>query len=307
MKQPTRRPNIIWIFGDQHRAQALGYEGDPNVATPNLDRLATEALLPRGIAGCPLCCPYRGSLLTSRYPHKCVPGHGDPLPEGMPTVAGEFREAGYDTAYFGKWHLGGIHAGPQRLTLATVPRSVRGEFQRWIGYDNNNSQYDTWVHGHDEKGYEIPHYRLDGYETDVLTDMLVDYVTEHASQEEDTSEAKPFFAVLSVQPPHDPYVAPEDFMRRHNAGSIQHRKNVPEVEWVREQASRELAGYYAMIENLDWNVGQVRDALWKTGAIENTHVIFFSDHGEMHGSHGQFRKTIPFQESLRVPMMFGGG
>lgn len=203
--------------------------------------------------------------------------------------------------------MGGISGGEQRLTLGTVPRSLRGGFQRWIGYDNNNSQYDTWVHGHDEKGTEIPHYRLDGYETDILTDMLIQYVTEHKDSEQSPGDVRPFFAVLSVQPPHDPYVAPAEFMRRHNAGMIRHRRNVPDVEWVRERASRELAGYYAMIENLDWNVGRVRDALWKTGMAEHTHVIFFSDHGDMHGSHGQFRKTIPYQESIRVPMMIGGG
>ncbi|TFH05621.1 MAG: hypothetical protein E4H09_01690 [Spirochaetales bacterium] len=303
MADSESQPNVIWIFGDQHRAQALGYEGDPNVYTPNLDRLSNEALLPTGISGCPLCCPYRGSLLTGRYPHECVPGHEHPLPEGMPTVAQPFQQAGYDTAYFGKWHLGGIKEKGQRATMATVPQALRGGFQRWIGYDNNNSQYDTWVHGHDEAGSQISHHRLEGYETDVLTEMLIEYVLRRSAG----TAAAPFFAVLSVQPPHDPYTAPQEYMRRHNAQSIRHRANVPDVAWVREQASRELSGYYSMIENLDWNVGRIRDALWDTGQMQNTHVLFFSDHGEMHGSHGQFRKTNPYQESIRVPMMIGGG
>ena len=312
----STRPNLIWIFGDQHRAQALGYEGDPNLCTPNLDRFATEALLPVGIGGCPLCCPYRGSLLTSRYPHECVPGHEDPLPADLPTVAQPFREAGYDTAWFGKWHLGGIHERDGRTAFATVKRELRGGFDTWVGYDNNNSQYDSWVHGHDESGTEIERYRLPGYETDALADLLIDYIRRHAASSAHgvepgggarTTDARPFFAALSVQPPHDPYVAPEPFMRAHNAGSIVFRPNVPEVGWVREQAGRELAGYYAMIENLDRNFGRIRHALDEAGLAENTHIVLFSDHGEMHGSHGLFRKTNPYQESIRVPMMIGGG
>jgi arylsulfatase A-like enzyme len=297
----ANRPNVIWVFGDQHRAQALGYEGDPNLNTPNFDRFANEALLPSGIGGCPLCCPYRGSLLTSRYPHDCVPGHEYPLPEGMPTIASPFREAGYRTAYFGKWHVGGFHEREGRAAFATIPPSMRGGFEQWLGYENNNSQYDSWVHGHDADGNEIPHYRLDGYETDVLTDNLIEYVEERAADDE------PFFAVLSVQPPHNPYTAPEQFMREHNAGSIQFRANVPEVDWVRERASRELAGYYAGIENLDWNFGRLREAISGVGLTDRTHIIFFSDHGDMHGSHGQFLKTNPYEESIRVPMMVGGG
>ena len=83
---PPRRPNAIWVFGDQHRAQACGFAGDANVHTPNLDRLAMEGVAFTGaVAGSPLCCPFRGSLLTGRYPHHCVPGHEYPLPAGQPT------------------------------------------------------------------------------------------------------------------------------------------------------------------------------------------------------------------------------
>jgi arylsulfatase A-like enzyme len=75
---------------------------------------------------------------------------------------------------------------------------------------------------------------------------------------------------------------------------------------VRQTARRELAGYYAQIENLDWNVGRVRQALIEAGISDETHVMFFSDHGDMHGSHGQFRKTCPWDESLRIPFIVGG-
>ena len=84
------------------------------------------------------------------------------------------------------------------------------------------------------------------------------------------------------------------------------RANVPDIPRVVEKARRELAGYYAMIENLDWNVGRIRAALEQAGLAHNTHIIFFSDHGDMHGSHGQFRKTNPWEESIRVPFIIGG-
>ena len=297
---PSRRPNVIWVFGDQHRAQALGCAGDPNLHTPHIDRLAVEGLSFNGVSGCPLSCPYRGSLLTSRYPHECVPGHEDPLPDGMPTIATAFNAAGYRTAWFGKWHVAGHHERDSRAGTAIVPRRLRGDFQQWLGYENNNSQWDCHVHGHDAGGAEIPLSRLPTFETDALTDLLLRYVEDRAA------DGEPFFAALSVQPPHDPYVCPAEWMGRHNPANIQLRPNVPHIPRVESQARRELAGYYGMIENLDHNLGRVRDALWRLGLIENTHLIFFSDHGDMHGSHGQLRKTNPYEESIRVPCIFGG-
>ncbi len=116
--------NAIWIFGDQHRAQALSCNGDPNLNTPNIDRLSAEGQnYERAVSGFPLCCPYRGSLLTSRYPHECVPGHEYPIPPEMPTVADVFNDHGFDTAYFGKWHLGGFKERDGRAAMYIIPLS----------------------------------------------------------------------------------------------------------------------------------------------------------------------------------------
>ncbi len=295
------QPNVLWIFGDQHRAQALGCNGDPNIHTPNIDRLASSGLTCDGaVGGSPLCSPYRGSLLTGRYPHHAVPGHEYAVPDGMPTVAEPFNQANYHTAYFGKWHIDGFKEREGRAAFHTIPRHRRGGFKSWLGYENNNAQWDCHVHGHDESGQEIAHYRLPGFETDELTNLTLDYLRTRAG------DGAPFFCALSVQPPHDPYEAPEEWMRRHTPGGVQLRANVPQVASVVERARRSLAGYYAMIENLDWNVGRIMTALAETQLIENTHVIFFSDHGDMHGSHGQFLKTNPYEESVRVPFIMGG-
>jgi arylsulfatase A-like enzyme len=292
------RPNVIWVFGDQHRRQALSCMGDPNVQTPNIDRMACDGVnFSAAVSGFPLCCPFRGSLLTSRYPHQCVPGHEYRMPSEQLTIAAPLREAGYHTAYFGKWHVDGWHERDGRAAMHIVPPERRGGFDVWTGYENNNAQWDSWVHGGD--GDDAFHYRLPGYETDCLTDLLLDYLN-------DRPENQPFFAVLSVQPPHDPYVAPADWMARHNPATLQLRPNVPPVRGVLERARRELAGYYAQIENLDWNIGRLLATLEETGQKDNTYVVFFSDHGDQHGSHGQFRKTGPFEESIGIPMVIWG-
>ncbi|MCB0158472.1 MAG: sulfatase-like hydrolase/transferase, partial [Caldilineaceae bacterium] len=169
----TARPNVIWIFGDQHRAQAVGYAGDPNVHTPNIDRLAAEGLTFTGaVGGCPLCSPYRGALLSGRYPHNSVPGHEQQLPPAQPTIAHAFNEAGYHTAYFGKWHVDGFHERDGRAAMHIVPPERRGGFQQWVGYENNNSQWDCWVHG--GAGDDAFHRPLPGYETDALTESVID-------------------------------------------------------------------------------------------------------------------------------------
>lgn len=294
------RPNLIWIFGDQHRAQAQSHMGDPNVSTPTLDRLCEEGVtFTRAVAGCPWCTPFRGSLLTSRYPHNTCPSTPAPLDPALPTIAQPFNDAGYDTAYFGKWHLDGPRPGGVPEAQRLIPRERRGGFQTWLGYENNNNQYFTCVHGH-RGAEETPLQRVPGYETDGLTDLLLEHLDARAA------DARPFFAVLSVQPPHTPYTAPAEFARHHRMGEVRLRPNVPDIPRVTERARRDLAGYYAMIENLDWNVGRVLDKLHASGLIENTHILFFSDHGDMHGSHGRWQKSTPWEESIRIPFIMAG-
>lgn len=286
-------PNVIWIFGDQHRAQAMGHMGDPNARTPTLDALAARGMsFPNAVSGCPWCCPFRGALLTSLYNHRSVYRTPMQLDPALPTVTDVFNAAGYRTAYFGKWHLDGGNG------KSFVPRERRGRFDTWIGYENNNAQYDCWVHGHDEEGrddHDPLAEKLPKYETDSLTDYLLDFL--------DRPHDKPFFTILSVQPPHDPHVAPPEYAERYDPDAIELRRNVPPVARVEERARKELAGYYAQIENLDWNVNRILEKLRTTGLDRETVVFFFSDHGDMQGSHGYVRKSSPWEESIRIPFL----
>lgn len=303
----TRKPNVLWLLGDQHRAQALGCMGDPNVKTPNIDRLAGDVGM-AAVAGCPLCTPFRGSLLTSRYPHRCTLGHDYAMPDGLPTVAEPFNRAGYRTAYFGKWHVDGCENREkgERAGKQFVRPERRGGFETWLAYENNNAQYDCWLHGHDAKGDPISLFQLPKYETDAIADLLIDYI-EDRGRERAAGDERPFFAVMSVQPPHSPYVAPEEFLARHKAEDVRLRPNVPPVPRIMEKARRSLAGYYAMIENLDWNIGRIAEALKKTGQLKDTYIVFFSDHGDMHESQARILKCVPWEESIRIPFIVSKG
>ncbi|TVR57933.1 MAG: hypothetical protein EA426_11105 [Spirochaetaceae bacterium] len=296
----VERPNVIWLFGDQHRHHATGWAGDPNLHTPNIDQLAHLGVRCRdgAVSGNALCCPFRGSLLTGVYPHRCIPRHEAPLPDGMPTIAEPFNRAGYDTAWIGKWHVDGGSERDGRLAFYIVPPERRGGFREWVGYENNNSQWDCWVHGGRDGATD--QWKLPGFETDALTDLFIDYLKRRVA-DPDT----PFFAALSVQPPHWPTQCPPEF-RRLRPDEVHLRANVPPGS-AGERLARDWGpGYYGLIENWDMNVGRVMTALRELEIAHKTHVLFFADHGEMLGSHGRNGKVTPHEESVRIPFVFGG-
>jgi len=111
---------------------------------------------------------------------------------------------------------------------------------------------------------------------------------------------------VDVQPPHDPYVGPSPWPERHTPSEIALRPNVPGLPRTADSARRDLAGDYALIENLDANLGCVRERLQQRGLLADTHLLFFSGHGDSHGSRGISRESDPCEESPWVPMIFGG-
>lgn len=296
---PYDRANVIWILCDQLRADALSYRGDRNVRTPNIDNLARQSVrFDRAVAGAPWCAPFRGSLLTSLYPNQNgvyrVPA---PLNPTIPTITKPLKEHGYHTAWVGKWHLDGSNENTH-----FVPPERRGGFDYWLGYENNNNQNETYVFG---TGNEKP-FLLPGYETDSLTDVFLDHLNEHCKNKNEEGKVQPFFASLSVQPPHDPYVPPHDIGDKEyfkHPEEIQLNPNVPQIKKIQDRSKMDLAGYYGMIENLDKNVGRVMQAVKDMGVERNTYIVFFSDHGDCHGAHGQVQKSSPWEESIRIPFL----
>ncbi|MCL2831771.1 MAG: sulfatase [Treponema sp.] len=298
------RANVIWILTDQLRGQAFGYRGDPNVRTPNIDNLAREGMcFNSAVAGAPWCCPFRGSLLTGLYPHQNgVTKTPSPLDPTIPIITGPFKAAGYHTSWIGKWHLDGSNNREHY-----VPSERRGNFDYWMGYENNNNQNEVYIYGTDG---EKPQ-RLLGYETDSLTDLFLEQIRKHIKTTASKDGYQPFFSVLSVQPPHSPYVPPTTpgFDYYHNPEKMQLRPNVPPVDWVKHEALLDYAGYYGMIENIDYNVGRIRMALKELDIDRDTYIIFFSDHGDCLGSHAQWEKSSPWEEAIKIPFiisMVGG-
>jgi arylsulfatase A-like enzyme len=269
--RPAKKPNIIFLFTDQHRAQSLGWNGDTNLSTPGLDNLARNGtVFSRAVAGTPWCTPFRGALHTGQYPHitGCdrTPSRLDP---SIPTLADAFNAAGYHTAHVGKWHLSGSNSCDH-----LVPPLERGRFQYWMGYENNNKQNDVWIYGTD---HEEPR-RVEEYETRALSKIFLQHITQHVREGENKNEAyQPFFAVLSVQPPHSPYVPPHGRSTKSLA-NIKLRPNVPRVKRIEEKTRRDIAGYSAMVEEIDTMVSRIREELHSLDIDRETYIFYLSDH-----------------------------
>lgn len=287
--QASRRPNIVFVWADQWRAAATGYAGDPNVKTPNLDRLESVSFnFTHAVSACPVCTPFRGSLMTGQRPTTNGMFLNDAhLSDNAVTIAKVLDAAGYKTGYIGKWHLNG------RGRLSYIPPENRQGFEYWKAcectHDYNHSIYFADAD---------PMRRIwPGYDAFAQTDDACGYISS------DAKSGKPFALFLSWGPPHNPYgTAPEEFQKLYDPATIQLRPNVP--PGLADKTRKELAGYYAHCSALDKAIGQIWQTLKESGAEENTILVFTADHGDMLGSHGMERKQKPWDEALRVPMLW---
>lgn len=286
-------PNILWIVTTQWRAQACGYAGDPNARTPCLDALAATAVnYAQAVTPHPFGPFARAALLTGvPSPQNGVRDYFDPLPADARTVAHRLGEAGYATAFFGKWHLaprdpvaplvGEAHA------RTMVPPERRGGFAFWEGFESGFLLNDPWLHG---TARPEP-VRVRGYQSDVVGGRAAAWIAARDG-------GRPWFAVASVEAPHPPYGAPSADIVPPAPGGIVLPANVPRGGAAEARARAELAGYYAHIAATDRAVGRLVRA-----AGADTVVVFTSVHGDMHGAHGLFRKGWPHEESVRVPLL----
>jgi len=284
-----RKPNVVFVLADQWRAQACGYTGDPNLQgkTPVLDRLASESVdFTHAVSCCPVCTPYRASLITGQYPLT----HGLFLNDvclstKATSIAQAYARAGYDTAYIGKWHLDGHGRS------AYIPPERRQGFDYWkvleCTHAYNRSPYYA---GND------PSLRVwEGYDVMAQTRDAQAYIAGQAKQ------AKPFLLILSWGPPHNPYeTAPAQYKAMFDAGQIVLR---PNVTGDPAGPRKDLAGYYAHIAAMDRCLGELLKTLDDAGLRDDTIFVFTSDHGDMLGSHGMIRKQKPWDESIRVPLL----
>jgi len=321
MAQSSSKPNVIVCLCDQLRAFEVGCYGNSVVKTPNIDRLAREGV--RFEVACsnnPVCTPGRSILLTGQYSRTCqgmLVNCGEPVPERVqlpgPTLAEAFKEAGYDTALIGKWHI------------APEPATVGFDF---AVYPHHAHRY-TGQTFHRSDGEDVV---IDGFTTDYEIEELGKNIRQHRDPE---SSSGPFFLFHNISQPHMPLDdAPERIKTMYSRDEVPLRPNVFEdgrmahdENWFRiylydylyyqkhlpyTEAPlkdgfdlRDLTAlYYGTTTWTDDQVGALVGLLERNGILDNTIIVFTSDHGDNLGSHQFFNKDLLYEESIRIPMIF---
>lgn len=249
------RPNVVLILTDDQGWGDLSLHGNrndgpPHLATPHLDALARSGAQAERFFVSPLCAPTRASLLTGRYHPRTgttsVSGGRERMRTEELTLGEVFKEAGYATGLFGKWHNG-----------EHFPEDPNGQgFDEFLGFcaGHWNNYFDTELQHNQEK------IRTKGYLTDVLTDAALEFIEKNKSRRGD---ARPFFCYVPFNAPHSPFQVPDRYFEKHKAKGL----------------SDEVASVYGMVENVDDNVGRILAHLEKLGLAENTIVVFLTDNG----------------------------
>ena len=292
-RRAARKPNIVYVFSDEHRWQSMSFAEMPQVHTPTMARMAAEgAHFSRCISNYPVCSPYRAMLMTGRWPYRTgmIDNNLELSPHQI-TLGKVFQHAGYHTGYIGKWHLG-----------ATTDA-------RPFGFDT--SLIWTSLGKHREGGVFHPAdgepQKTTGYNATLMTNQALAYMEERRDE--------PFFLMLSLHPPHATFTdAPDAKKALYPEGSLPYRPNVPKATvgdsdgdriWDRNSWPH-YQGYHAHISAVDDELGRILDALDQLGMADNTYVVYSSDHGSMMGSHGLGSKRQPYEESIRVPFLVAG-
>jgi len=274
-----KRPNILFLFSDDHHFQCLRAAGNPHIHTPNLDRLAQRVFFRNGQVSTPQCCPSRGILLSGleTYQSGLLSNGQTYFKEGIgPTVIEQLKRSGYDTALIGKWHIQPL---PAECGFAKAPLWLRGGASL---YQNPSLR----------RGLDGKEEVVKGHITDLFTDTAIDYLN---------TAREPFFLWLAYNAPHTPWYAGSRYREQYRAvipPPAHPTKDVPFFDWPT---------YYAVITHLDEAIGRLIAMLEKRGLWDNTLVFFLGDNGYLCGTKGLQGKVYPWEESIRVPFLVSGG
>ena len=312
----NREPNILFIMADDHAANAISCYGSRINRTPNIDRIAAEgACFENCFCTNAICSPSRASILTGQYSHiNGVYTLADSLDESRRNVAKILKEAGYQTAVIGKWHLHSVPSG----------------FDYWnIIPDEDHHGQGRYMNPILSEMGKIKQYK--GYVTDIITDLTIKWL-------KNRDENKPFFLLCHHKAPHRPWdpdpkhakmyeneTIPEpgnlldDYKNRSRAAAnakmkigedLKPRdlKQAPPpglkgpalVKWAYQ---RYIKDYLRCVASIDDNIGRLLDFLEKEGVARNTIVIYTSDQGMFLGEHGYFDKRFMYEESIRMPFI----
>ncbi len=302
--QEFQHPNVVLIITDDQGYGDLGFTGNPHVKTPVLDNFARESIRFNRFYVSPVCAPTRASLMTGRYSLRTgvrdTYNGGAMMATEEITLAEMLKTAGYHTGLFGKWHLGDnypFRPGDQGFDESLIHLSggmgQPGDFTTFFKGDSSYFDPVLWYNG-EQKGYE-------GYCSDIFADEAIDFI--------EKNHGKPFFCYLSFNAPHTPLQVPEKYYDMYKnidpvSGFENDNRPFPVMSEKDKEDARKV---YAMVTNIDDNVGKVLHKLEELEIADNTLVIFMTDNGPQQlryvaGMRG--RKGSVFRGGVRVPFFF---
>ena len=292
------RPNIIFYFSDQQRWDTVNEE-----ATPNLMQLAREGIQFENSYTCqPVCGPARACLQTGMYATQCgCYWNGVPLPQTIRPMAEYFNEAGYETAYVGKWHLasdrlpnGGFHC-----EKTAIPKERQGGYKNWW---RAADVLEFTSHGYDGYVFDAEGNQIDfkGYRADCINDFALEYLDQKTSDD-------PFFLFISQLEPHHQndrhcYEGPKETVEKFRDYPIP-----PDLSFLEGDYEKMYPDYMAAINRLDENVGRLVAKLKEKGLYENTILIYTSDHGSHFKTRNLEYKRSCHDSATHTPLIIRGG
>jgi N-acetylglucosamine-6-sulfatase len=312
--QPPPRPNIVFVLVDDMRWDEMRVSGHPFIDTPNMDRLAREGIrFTNAFATTPLCSPSRASFLTGQYAHtNGIVDNTARASHDLPTFPRELQKAGYRTGFFGKWHMGN-------------DASPRPGFTHWVAMPGQGEAIDPHLNV-DGKALQA-----EGYVSDVLTDYVDRFIQ--------GAGAEPFLVYLAhkaIHPniiqrddgstgpvPGQPggFVAAERHRGRYAGRTMPRRPNafkppigkpallrqigtLPPLGRETATTDDEMRGRAEMLLGVDDSLGRILATLERRGALDNTVVVFTSDHGYFYGEHGlNEERRLAYEETIRIPLL----
>jgi choline-sulfatase len=315
--QTRRKPNFLFILADDHAGYVLGCDGNRDARTPNLDRLAAEGVrFAAHHCNSPVCTPSRQSFLTGQLPHAAgVTVLSTPLAVDKPTLARQFKKAGYQTAVFGKMHFNrpaepGLHGFDVMMTEEEITKAWTTDVSPRALPANIRTKPAQWRPFRDPARIWLNADRLPLARYD--EESRGTYIARKAVQYLEENRNRQFALWTSFQEPHSPFDFPAEDRDLFPVNRFQVPRVGPEDAWQIPKVFRDLsdddkrgiaAAYYTSVAFLDRNIGRVLDALRRLRLDEDTFVVYMADHGYSLGQHGRFEKHCGYEPALRVPLM----
>ncbi|MFC2123574.1 arylsulfatase [Bacteroidota bacterium] len=320
----SQKINILFLMDDQHRGDCIGADGADWIQTPNLDKLAAEgAIFTRAYSSTPSCLPARTALLIGKSPW----AHGvllyAPMAESYlnekPRI---FTDAGYRTHAVGKNHFNSHPHGYQTIVLEEAWRTphdstFKCDFRTWFEENHPDKDVDATGLGYtDHRGNRPFLYDDNLHPTNWTADKAIEFLGTYKGEQ-------PWFLKVSFKRPHPPFDPPERLLKHYLEqdlplaqvsswaseefgefkGSVEDTPNAPRGHYSTIDIHNARAAYYASITHVDEQIGRIIEALRQRGELENTLILFTSDHGDMMGDQHMWRKTYAYEGSSRIPMI----